>query len=727
MVFAFAGVLFITKTVSKGQVEEERAVVITSLPQQFKPLGAFIENCLSQTATRGAIILGQQGGYIYPDLIGKYSVTNPADSDGINLQPTKVPFWYYNKADNNANVAEFVSLKPKLYAKDDPELSIESQLSRYVEKEISTCLRNFSAFKSQGFDINSQTPQVKTTINDKDLSFVLGMKVTAKKDAEEFKGETFAIRLPIPLKDIYEYAQEITYVQTNISFIERQAIDLIAMFSAVDTNKLPPTENLRFEFAPSAIWSAAEVKRKVKGLLSSYVPVLRSSSDLKFDRYEYKPTTNAVLDYSALHQKNYDNMIVPLDKGLRMQTSFNYFDIWEPYIDLNDVGGIIKPGQREVSFSFLSHFGMQHYYTTYDLSYPVLVTLEDPSALRGQGYTFSFALEANVRNNQIMKKGEVLPKPVGNNVRTMVCEDNKRNTEKIHALVIDSSTGRPLDNVKIGFSVPFQDDCQIGSTNAKGESNEKYPAVYGGVATFSKQDYLTNFYPVDTYVNKDKPSIIGYAIKGYDMPIIEMHKYKTIKFSMKKKPLEKCIDGDCPTLGVFSAAPVHWYKPDGAKNNSWVFPDVSKPLAENERATIILERISDKSGDVTTVTGSVSGTQVGTLRLIPGTYSVKAFMTRLEELQIPDQDRCVGINCFTLNGSTSSSFISGQLIWDTPNTYFTITKDQLYGGDEIEFEMLSFNILGSPLEDRILEDLQMMSTIGNLSKDLRSSLEPKIK
>ena len=97
ILFAFAGFLYLTKTVITEEFVAEGEPVISAVPQEFQAIQAYTENCLNQVGERGLLILGQQGGYIYPDVLGEFSSTDPTDSDGINLDPLKVPYFHFNK------------------------------------------------------------------------------------------------------------------------------------------------------------------------------------------------------------------------------------------------------------------------------------------------------------------------------------------------------------------------------------------------------------------------------------------------------------------------------------------------------------------------------------------------------------------------------------------------------------------------------------------------------
>ena len=64
---------------------------------------------------------------------------------------------------------------------------------------------------------------------------------------------------------------------------------------------------------------------------------------------------------------------------------------------MNDKGGKIEPSSFHApSISPLPPipFTLNRYFSVYDLSYPVLVTIRDTAALNGRGYTFAFALES---------------------------------------------------------------------------------------------------------------------------------------------------------------------------------------------------------------------------------------------------------------------------------------------------------------------------------------------
>ncbi|MEK6969787.1 MAG: hypothetical protein AABW48_05145 [Nanoarchaeota archaeon] len=761
IVFAFAGFLYITKTVSKEALTAEGEPIIASVPQTFKPIQEYTENCLNQIGERGLLLLGQQGGYIYPDVVGKYSAADPTEADGIDLEPLKVPYWHYNSVSNSENDISYSSLQPKLYAKEDQEMSIEAQLSRFAEENLNNCIENYNAFANQGFEIkapaleedSSETKEITVLVGDQTVNFWLKMDVEATKGDASVEMNQFFIKIPLRLKHYYEVASEIAKVQKEHNFLELEALDLISAYSAVDMNQLPPTEAVTFTMVPEARWVETDVKEKVKGLLTSYVPMLRYLSSTNFYRHDYRAasTSAATVSMSNLFQKNYDNTILPLETAKGLEVNFDYFG-WEPYFDMNDKGGQIEASSYPIHWNIL-HFNTNHYFSTYDVSYPVLITLNDPAALLGKGYQFIFALESNIRNNQIAVQGYKQPPPSTAERVSMVCDKNKRNTGFIKTIVVDSASLEPLEAVQIGFSVPEQDDCILGETDSGGIFESKYPAVYGGVAGFFKEEYLTNFYPIDTYQYKETAGagsgagsstgssgtetvgIIGYAVAGLTEKVIPLHKRKMISVAIKKKSLEKCItdteeeETTCYSQGLLATTdkPVYSYSPEQLEQvHFWTFPNIARPLNEQEKGVIILNRVGDTQpgvfNDEFTATAMVIGNNEAEMELVPGTYKVTALLTSEKSLVIPEDER----DDFTMPEQTMDKYLVGQLQWQEKENYLVITPEDLYNSDKITFNILSFNLAGVPQEEhlRVMEDLQVMGKLSELSKTLRSELEP---
>ena len=756
VLFVFSGILYITKVTTKQELTAAGEPIVAAVPQEFQPLQLYTENCLAQIGRRGLLVLGQQGGYIYPELAGKYSAADPTDADGLDLEPIKVPYWHYNLLANENPQISYSSKRPALYAREDPELSIEAQLSRFTEENIAECLNKYAALQAEGFTIEApaleegskELKEVQVTVADQSVNFWLKMDLKAAKGTASTEMNQFYVPVPIHLKQMYAAASQITGVEQNYSFLELQTLDLLTAYAGVDQQRLPPMEQMTFNAPEPVVWAESDVKQKTESLLSSNVPMLRYLGSSNFYRFEYpqqgqgaNPVTQNLRD---LFQKNYDNTILPLEAASGMEVNFDYFG-WNTYFDMNDKGGNIEPSTFAgplVSPLPKIPLDINRYYSTYDVSYPVLVTLRDPAALEGRGYTFAFALEANLRNNQVPVEGYKQPAPIAAEQQSMVCDPDKRNTGLVKTVVVDSNDLKPLEAVQIGFSIPEQDDCQMGSTNNHGLLESKYPAVYGGVASFVKSEYLTSFYPVDTYRFRESTGTIGYAVAGIPELVVPLHKKVFVNVSVQKKSLEKCIadeDGknkECFGQGLFASAgaPVYIENTQALKKqHSWQFLNQAKPLDKEETGVIMLRRVSDTVPGIFSEefssAATVQGDGTASMELVPGVYEVTSLVTSSKPLIIPEEERCQSVIpkvCFTYDEQVINELLVGRLQWDQPKTYLTITPEQLYSVGKITFNVLTFNLESVPQQEhvRILEDLNAMAELGNLSQSLRLQLDP---
>ena len=148
LILAIMGVmLYVSNTFITEEFAAEGQPIVDTVTQEFVAIQGYTETCLYSTAQNGLILLGQQGGYIYPTSLGDFSITNPTDSIGISIDPLLIPYWHYNSEYNGNPSVSLASLQPSLYDSDlDKDyaggeyMSIEAQLGRYIEEEINDCL-----------------------------------------------------------------------------------------------------------------------------------------------------------------------------------------------------------------------------------------------------------------------------------------------------------------------------------------------------------------------------------------------------------------------------------------------------------------------------------------------------------------------------------------------------------------------------------------------------------
>ncbi|MAF99436.1 MAG: hypothetical protein CMH61_02385, partial [Nanoarchaeota archaeon] len=210
LIMVFGLVLFysLTSKITKETVDSSGRPVIAQVSQEFRPIQLFTESCVRSTAERGLLILGQQGGYIYPELVGEFSETEPTEGRGIVQGNMRVPFWHHNVEPSQNSKVILSSGKPALKEVDDAEMSIESQLNRYIEGELPSCLNGYSLFLNQGFSVLQGTIDVETKMTEFSVQVLVDMPLDIQRSDVSESPEAFFVELPIDLKHIYEIADK---------------------------------------------------------------------------------------------------------------------------------------------------------------------------------------------------------------------------------------------------------------------------------------------------------------------------------------------------------------------------------------------------------------------------------------------------------------------------------------------------------------------------------------
>jgi len=760
LLFIFAGVLYIINKTTEDNYGQQKEVIISKVSQEFNPVKKFTDDCLQAVAEKGLTLLGQQGGYIYPDLAGEFKKDAPTESAGIAFEPAKIPYWWYVSSKNPDPKITYSSLQPSLkkpIQRAEDEMTVEKQLARYIKEKLNDeCLKDYALFKDEGFIVKTGKMETAVSVNPTDVGIYLDYPLEISKGEAKSNPEKFYVSVPLELKKMYELASLITEMEKNYTYLERHIAAVYTLFSAVDYNKLPPVMTKEFKLE-TVTWSKTDLKETMKGVLSSYTPVLRIQGSENFYRYEY----GDLIKYPEVLQRVYDNAGLGIPGAEGLEIRFDYLN-WEPYYEITGHGETIGPvfsssnipdfAKAGAAFTLVTGglmIPLQDYHNTYDLSWPVMITITDSKAFGGKGYSFSFALEGNIRNNWPAKPEQIVPPAIASFSKSMACDKEKMKAGPLVFNVVDGETKKPLEKVQLAFSLPPTDTCILGLTDSEGTLESKAPAAYGGVVNFIKADYLNNYYPIDTYKLKDKQTLVGYSAAGTNalndnaVAPIEMYRIKTLNASIKKINLNKCVSGSCYPSGIpFKGEPVYSFNPEMLDNgkHSYYLAAGGQPLKETEQAIITLRKVRDlKKGIINqdfAAAVTVIGPTMTEIRLVPGIYEVTGNLVLNEPVIIPKEERCSpdvflwwGSECFSLKEVELNKFSEGILRWNEEKNYITITPEDLYSSNLITFYLPSQNIQAVPEKAhlRVIEDLRLMGEIENVSRlpNVRAALEPR--
>jgi len=678
---------------SRTSRTEEIGPIVEKVPTQLYPIKLFIEQCIDKTATDAITLIGESGGYTDISEFGITHTADPTTSQAVEFSPESsmnIAYWWYLKSSNDCSGnCEFSSEMPDLKSEmkkgsERPVMdsSIESQIDRYVNNNLNECLNDFRDFEEQGFSVRELGKiTTTTTIRNDDVLVSVNYPMEITKGKTKSKVSNFFTTIPVNLKNIYELAFMITSDEINYKFLERNTLNLIAGFSEIDSGKLPPMAGSKFELSSPVYWTKPTVKTKLEAMLMSYVPLLQVE-----DTFNYK---KRMFD-DSIKQRIYSQMDIPSYGGSykKLGVDFIYLGWWPIYFDINTKSGIIMPESASTNLLPLP-IAIQIYNFLYDISYPAIITINSPEAFHSKGYSFRFALEANIRNNEALNSSFVSLKGESDEA-SMFCDINKRNSGNIKITTANAQTNEALESVMVYYSCG-DESCFIGETkikNNKAVLETKFPICAGGVITFSKPDFLGYSEFLSTELDKE----IALPLKK-----LEPFVYKNIE--IKKKRMIK-VDG------------------------KWIFDNTPLRLSTNEQAILTLERIGRNGEEEFSTAAQYTGSQdkPSELRIVPGEYKLNIQVILNEKVIIPKEVKLIPPTI--LPKVELNPFPAGGIIFDEAIPWNTgsITN---YGN--IEFYSLYIDLPGIPENKRKHDDMDEMSKTEEYSKNYRTSLEPVLR
>lgn len=693
LVIILGGVIFIysTKKVPKP-FEPEIKIVQEQVPIEFDPIKEYATACADSVAVEGLKIIGKQGGYIsFTDKsLNKepFIITqNPTESEAVVFARDAdliIPYWWYLKSANNCRGdCKFASKRPDLR---QTENSIEKQLERYINLKFKECLNNFEPFVEQGYKI-TEAGNVKAdvVVGLEDISILVEYPLTIERQDTTSKLSQFFVRVPINLDKTYDLATKITNLEIKHRYLEKHVLNLLVAFSGVDKEKLPPMSDLQFKFGSTMSWQKSDIKNKITGLLTSYIPLFQVDGTYNYERNIFD---------SELKQRLYDSTIIPIANSSFRDLSayFTYLDFWPTYFDLNCKGERCTPSSAN---SFISFFGLQQYRFVYDLSFPVLIEVQDPFALNGQGYYFNFFLEGNIRNNNEMPADFVPLERAGIAERSLLCDT--RTSGNVTISVLSAANKKPVDDAQVLYTI-IDESCFIGATNSNGNLREIFPVAIGGIVSIVRDGFIGKSVELDPRIDTDA------ALK------VEIQPTYTKKLIVKKKNVVKTSQG-------------------------WQFVNSPVDLSSKETATTTLTRVNGEGELDFSSIASYEGQQKESseLEIAAGNYIADITLLLDERIVIPERQRCVrkgifgGKECFTIpkvdfgEGASAGQerFPEGGL-----KLNLTISSDDLEKFDTIVLYVISIDIANVPEQERIVEDIEQINKIEDYSTIYELALQP---
>jgi len=717
LIVAIGIYIYVTRERVLAPVEAER-VRAEVVPAEARPVQEFVQTCLYETAKEAFKRLGERGGYTEHTL--RYNPYEPTQGRAVQFAPDselKVPFWWHMNADNKC-------VTDCTFASEQPSLdTIERQVDLYIKKKLPECLNEFRQFRQQQLFV-APTGEIDpdTRISTGNVVVLLSYPLEARKADERHALKEFVTELPLNFYEIYMLATNITSIQAEHAFLERKTRSFISVFGRVDSDALPPESGFQVKFGRGVTWIKHNVEQKMREMLASYIPLLKVTYTRNY-RYLEPPKGIDRELYDTLYNRDFTVPVLAPNFG--HEVKFAYLPWWKPYFNLNCNGQLCQPEGFSNTFNII--FGIQRYNFAYDISYPVLVHITNKEAFGGEGYSFKFFLEANLRNNEPLAKLEppFFEIPDLKEKTTLLCDPAQR-TGGLFTINVRTSAGLPVSDAEVLYRCG-EEVCSIGAT-VNGRIVERLPRCFGGFLTASHADYPNAVKPTD---------VLDDSVQTADLIMTTPY---DVNVSVKKWLLKK----QQGTRQVGNRTITYYIQ-------AW---DVDTTAVVNqgsrEDTIIMLERKGMPFEDPVTVFAEVCGAPFskapipcGTppddasknIRIYPGDYHVTVYSFRYPSpsTKIPPDRRCVSGGLFSRR---RCFWVPDKpIIFDTKNPLFygnvefdwTVTDEMLQGAKGIEFYYIAFALERLlPSSNRKIEDLEVLGNFPSYTEKYRELLEPRI-
>lgn len=466
---------------SESQPDDE---FIDYTPEDLLPAEKYMRQCLEESAMEALLIVGAQGGYIdmpeYYDNPRYYIETIPGGF--------RTALW---DLDGNKVVPDVAVL--------------ENEISKYIESNIPQCANEIVTIENVQDVSFLNTPSVITSINDDDVSFILEYHLETEFEKKRTRFEKYGLLIPLKLRKILDTAGYLSSFNTEHQLIAKTTMNLISLDPDI------PTGDMRFSCEPK-VWPLFEIEERLKEHLTYMIPRVRLAGS------NYKPFDENI----AVYQKFDDEWDVEriAEEGLpdpedlpgdiydymqqfwetggydfsNLGISFSYEDKYGMILDASPRSGAVLNSKAGRSGSkYLKFLCMNIYHFTYDISYPVKVSIYDEDAFDGRGYLFNFGIPVYIEKNTPKTRP-----PVFAHMDALATDYDFCNTTSDEEIVIqveDAATREMLSGVSVKYDC-VRYYCDLGKTeNLYGtpEVLVNLPAgCYNGFISANKPGYLSS-------------------------------------------------------------------------------------------------------------------------------------------------------------------------------------------------------------------------------------------
>lgn len=442
---------------------EKIATERRTVPEQVKPLQDFLDSCVTKITKEGINTVALQGGYL--NLAEDPIPTTPFTPLGTSLEiipdsDLKTSVWFRERG----NGIQELNIPKKQ--------DVEKSIGDYIVNNFASCVSNLTQFEQQGFVATaSAIPKAEVNLNDKKVSAIVTYPINVKILDTNFTLSQHVANIDSNLGILYNMAKEILEAENKDYFLENKTIDMLVAYD-------PEVPFSGTDFScTEKIWLKDDVERRLKNIIFENVAAMRIKGTdyaLQNDKFKY-------LEFDALKSKDKD-----------VNINLMYIPNWPTTIEITPSEGnvlrsdqIVKKAGGPVGAIASTFFCLNQHRFVYDIKYPVLITLRDPS-----GLTFQYATEVIIDNNEPRQNRlETFDLP---DTTSPICQYPQKEVSIFTGTLDPSGDLVPLSNVSLSFKC-FPATCPLGisSLNENGEPvlTTKVPLCFNGIIEGYKPGY----------------------------------------------------------------------------------------------------------------------------------------------------------------------------------------------------------------------------------------------
>ncbi|MGV8162518.1 MAG: hypothetical protein ACP5N2_04275 [Candidatus Nanoarchaeia archaeon] len=714
MVLIIVGIFIFLVSQKKLEPVDETDVYLQNYDAKLSPIYNDVVFCMDILGKEALVKIGSNGGYldIAPNLYA-YDRYVEHTNNALELFPESeivLPYWKYIQGSPDCAECIEVQKVPLLEGSYD---SIQKQTERYISQNLVSCVNDFSEYE---FDltINYGTPNVSVIFRD-ELTFIgldWPINVTFGNEVKSESLRYFSTTLDLKMRKIYTLALDTLFQMEMVGdsrAFEHFTSDILSFYSfGGEDAEIPPVSGpVIVGFSEPRFWLLKDVKTTLKNAVSentNYMQVIGS----KDSYYPYEMDLIEKTTYVKLQNKIYTDEEYLTTTRIR----FNYFPNWPMYVSVNPGSEVIMPESTGMINMLFFQVGSTKYKFDYDITYPVLVTLEDDEAFKGEGYLFEYPFEVNIRSNKPYSNESILiqsadyPEFEQNDYSNYI-----QRTVPVKLNVINGYNGEPEPNVLISYAC-LDTAITLGVseiTDGQAVIDSALPPCIGGKFSVVTRNYSMPEIIEDIVL--DNP--LEKTLKVYPEKEITLS-LKKINFAPTKIPenINDAIDRDWKIVSG-----------EGLLN-----------IIQDEEVIFLMSEIRADAGQPRVQFLNLNFTNnEGTLKLTPGDYNVQIISILhlgegysrnsiiIPKRTITQGTFITGTEEIELNETVfNETLYLGGINFDENTGYFNISAENLTNS-EIIFYYPSYD----PVDLKFLEDLNVLGLIQEVQTTYPDKFIPK--